>query len=71
MDVSAAHGSATGGEYALIGLGIDVVDVGLSTTAYRIELAVVWKKRRRIGIIITASHNPREWNALKLLNEQG
>ncbi len=53
----------------LIGLGIDVVDVGLSTTP-TVELAVVWEKAAG-GIIITASHNPREWNALKLLNEQG
>lgn len=53
----------------LIGLGIDVVDVGLSTTP-TVELAVVWEKAAG-GIIITASHNPREWNALKLLNEHG
>ncbi|WP_276484529.1 phosphoglucosamine mutase [Paraflavitalea pollutisoli] len=53
----------------LIGLGIDVVDVGLSTTP-TVELAVVWEKAAG-GIIITASHNPKEWNALKLLNEKG
>lgn len=53
----------------LIGLGIDVVDVGLSTTP-TVEMAVVWEKAAG-GIIITASHNPKEWNALKLLNEQG
>lgn len=53
----------------LTGLGIDVVDVGLSTTP-TVELAVVWEKAAG-GIIITASHNPKEWNALKLLNEQG
>jgi phosphomannomutase len=53
----------------LMGLGIDVVDVGLSTTP-TVELAVVWEKAAG-GIIITASHNPKEWNALKLLNEHG
>lgn len=53
----------------LIGLGIDVVDIGLSTTP-TVELAVVWEKAAG-GIIITASHNPKEWNALKLLNEHG
>ncbi|MFT3822474.1 MAG: phosphoglucosamine mutase [Chitinophagaceae bacterium] len=53
----------------LLGLGIDVVDVGLSTTP-TVELAVVWENAGG-GIIITASHNPREWNALKLLNEKG
>ncbi|MDF2190112.1 phosphoglucosamine mutase [Paraflavitalea sp. CAU 1676] len=53
----------------LIGLGIDVVDIGLSTTP-TVEMAVVWEKAAG-GIIITASHNPKEWNALKLLNEKG
>lgn len=53
----------------LIGLGIDVVDVGLSTTP-TVEMAVVWEKAAG-GIILTASHNPKEWNALKLLNEKG
>lgn len=53
----------------LIGLGIDVVDIGLSTTP-TVELAVVDEKASG-GIIITASHNPREWNALKLLNDKG
>ncbi len=53
----------------LIGLGIDVVDAGLSTTP-TVEMAVVWEKAAG-GIIITASHNPKEWNALKLLNEFG
>jgi phosphomannomutase len=53
----------------LNGLGIDVVDVGLSTTP-TVELAVVWEKAAG-GIIITASHNPKEWNALKLLNQDG
>lgn len=53
----------------LNGLGIDVVDIGLSTTP-TVELAVVWEKAAG-GIIITASHNPKEWNALKLLNETG
>jgi phosphomannomutase len=53
----------------LIGMGIDVVDTGLSTTP-TVELAVVWENAGG-GIIITASHNPREWNALKLLNNVG
>ena len=53
----------------LIGLGIDVLDLGLSTTP-TVELAVVWENAGG-GIIITASHNPKEWNALKLLNERG
>lgn len=49
--------------------GLDVVDVDLSTTP-TVEMAVVWEKAAG-GIIITASHNPKEWNALKLLNEKG
>jgi phosphomannomutase len=53
----------------LIGLGIDVVDLGLSTTP-TVEMAVVWQQADG-GIIITASHNPKEWNALKLLNNKG
>ncbi|MBZ5856539.1 phosphoglucosamine mutase [Flavihumibacter profundi] len=53
----------------LIGLGIHVVDLGLSTTP-TVELAVTWEKADG-GIIITASHNPKEWNALKLLNKDG
>ena len=53
----------------LIGLGIDVIDLGLSTTP-TVELAVIWEKASG-GIIITASHNPKEWNALKLLDNQG
>ncbi len=53
----------------LTGLGFDVVDLGLSTTP-TVELAVVWENAAG-GIIITASHNPREWNALKLLNHLG
>jgi len=50
-------------------LGVDVIDVGLSTTP-TVEMAVV-KHQATGGIIITASHNPGEWNALKLLNEKG
>ncbi len=50
-------------------LGIDVVDLGLSTTP-TVEMAVVFEKAAG-GIILTASHNPKEWNALKLLNEKG
>ena len=53
----------------LIGLGIDVVDLGFSTTP-TVELAVTWEKASG-GIIITASHNPKEWNALKLLDHNG
>jgi phosphomannomutase len=53
----------------LIAMGIDVVDLGLSTTP-TVEMAVVWEKANG-GIILTASHNPKEWNALKLLNEKG
>ncbi|MCF8331975.1 MAG: phosphoglucosamine mutase [Bacteroidales bacterium] len=54
---------------SLIGMGIDVVDLGLSTTP-TVEMAVP-AMRAQGGIIVTASHNPREWNALKLLNEAG
>jgi len=53
----------------LIALGIDVIDLGVSTTP-TVEFAVVEEKATG-GIILTASHNPRQWNALKLLNEQG
>jgi len=53
----------------LISLGFDVIDLGLSTTP-TVEMAVVHHKAGG-GIIITASHNPREWNALKLLNHRG
>jgi phosphomannomutase len=53
----------------LNGLGLDVVDLGLSTTP-TVEIAVTGEKAAG-GIIITASHNPKEWNALKLLNQRG
>jgi phosphomannomutase len=53
----------------LIALGLDVVDLGLSTTP-TVEVAVVMEEAAG-GIIITASHNPKEWNALKLLNNRG
>ena len=53
----------------LTGLGIDVVDLGLSTTP-TVEVAVKMEKADG-GIILTASHNPKEWNALKLLNSEG
>lgn len=53
----------------LMGIGIDVVDIGLSTTP-TVEVAVPDEKAGG-GIIITASHNPKQWNALKLLNEHG
>jgi phosphomannomutase len=53
----------------LIALGFDVVDLGLSTTP-TVEMAVKHENAAG-GIIITASHNPKEWNALKLLNRNG
>lgn len=53
----------------LIALGIDVVDLGLSTTP-TVEVAVKMENADG-GIILTASHNPKEWNALKLLNKEG
>ncbi|KVV15254.1 phosphoglucosamine mutase [Flavobacterium sp. TAB 87] len=53
----------------LIGLGINVIDLGLSTTP-TVEVAVPLEKADG-GIILTASHNPKEWNALKLLNAKG
>ena len=56
-------------QYTLIGLEIDVVNIGLSTTP-TVEVAVPLEKADG-GIILTASHNPKEWNALKLLNDKG
>ncbi|MBA3898934.1 MAG: phosphoglucosamine mutase [Bacteroidetes bacterium] len=53
----------------LIGCGIEVIDLGLSTTP-TVEVAVTGEKADG-GIIITASHNPKQWNALKLLNSRG
>ncbi|MCH1472958.1 MAG: phosphoglucosamine mutase [Bacteroidia bacterium] len=53
----------------LISKGIDLVDLGLSTTP-TVEMAVV-NENAAGGIILTASHNPKQWNALKLLNSQG
>ncbi len=53
----------------LVGLGIDVIDLGLSTTP-TVEIAVPLEKADG-GIILTASHNPKQWNALKLLNNKG
>ena len=53
----------------LVGLGIHVVDLGLSTTP-TVELAVPMEHADG-GIILTASHNPKQWNALKLLNAKG
>lgn len=53
----------------LIGMGFDVVNIGLATTPTT-EIAVVAENACG-GIIITASHNPKQWNALKLLNEDG
>lgn len=53
----------------LVGLGIDVTDLGLSTTP-TVEIAVPLEKADG-GIILTASHNPKQWNALKLLNSRG
>ncbi len=53
----------------LIALGINVIDLGLSTTP-TVEMAVQFENAAG-GIILTASHNPKEWNALKLLNNKG
>ncbi|MBI9060940.1 MAG: phosphoglucosamine mutase [Marinilabiliaceae bacterium] len=54
---------------SLQGVGIDVVNIGLATTPTT-EIAVT-EENAQGGIILTASHNPRQWNALKLLNEKG
>ncbi len=56
-------------EATLTGMGFDVINIGLATTPTT-ELAVVMEKACG-GIIITASHNPKQWNALKLLNSDG
>ncbi len=56
-------------EGTLMGCGIDVIALGLATTP-TVEVAVADKKADG-GIILTASHNPKQWNALKLLNERG
>lgn len=53
----------------LMGMGFDVVNIGLATTPTT-EIAVTMEKACG-GIILTASHNPKQWNALKLLNEKG
>ncbi|BAO56434.1 phosphoglucosamine mutase [Nonlabens marinus] len=53
----------------LVGVGCDIIDLGLSTTP-TVEIAVPLEKADG-GIILTASHNPKEWNALKLLNNKG
>ena len=53
----------------LISIGIDVIDLGLSTTP-TVEMAVVFEKASA-GIVLTASHNPKQWNALKFLNHKG
>ena len=53
----------------LVGMGINVIDLGLSTTP-TVEIAVPIEKADG-GIILTASHNPKQWNALKLLNDKG
>ena len=53
----------------LVALGLDVIDLGLSTTP-TVEMAVKLENASG-GIIITASHNPKDWNALKLLNNKG
>ncbi|MCF8297838.1 MAG: phosphoglucosamine mutase [Saprospiraceae bacterium] len=54
---------------SLIGMGVDMIDIGLSTTP-TVEMAVI-DCNADGGIIITASHNPKQWNALKLLNAKG
>lgn len=56
-------------EGTLLGCGVDVINVGMCTTPGT-EMAVITHKADG-GIIITASHNPKQWNALKLLNEKG
>lgn len=56
-------------EGTLLGTGVDVINIGMCTTPGT-EMAVITHKADG-GIIITASHNPRQWNALKLLNERG
>jgi phosphomannomutase len=53
----------------LVGMGIDIIDLGLSTTP-TVEIAVPLELADG-GIILTASHNPKQWNALKLLNHKG
>lgn len=53
----------------LLGMGINIIDLGLSTTP-TVEVAVTLEKANG-GIILTASHNPKQWNALKLLNDKG
>ena len=53
----------------LLGMGFDVVNIGLASTPTT-ELAVTMEEAAG-GIILTASHNPKQWNALKLLNEKG
>jgi phosphomannomutase len=55
--------------HTLAALGLDVIDLGLSTTP-TVEMAVIFEEAAG-GIILTASHNPKEWNALKLLNHKG
>ncbi|MCQ2067171.1 MAG: phosphoglucosamine mutase [Bacteroidaceae bacterium] len=54
---------------SLMGMGLDVIDIGLASTPTT-ELAVTWLGADG-GLILTASHNPRHWNALKLLNSKG
>lgn len=55
--------------HTLTGLGLDIIDLGYSTTP-TVEMAVKFEEAAG-GIILTASHNPKEWNALKLLNNKG
>ncbi len=66
MSGNMVHSLITG---TLMGMGCDVVDMGMATTPTT-EIAVV-KESASGGIIITASHNPKQWNALKLLNSRG
>jgi phosphomannomutase len=53
----------------LVSMGINVIDLGLSTTPT--VALLVSKQSANGGIVLTASHNPKQWNALKLLNEKG
>ena len=66
MSGNMAHTLITG---TLTGMGCNVTDIGMATTPTT-EIAVA-KENAQGGIIITASHNPKQWNALKLLNSRG
>jgi phosphomannomutase len=69
QSINKSSTDATRTNATLTSLGIDVIDVDLSTTP-TVEMAVTFLQADG-GIILTASHNPKEWNALKLLNNKG